>query len=271
MSSAAQNKSIARLIVGAMSIDGHLGKEERRKVAKTLDVIGMGELIADVGAAIEDNDGSFDLYDECKSLKSSLGSGFKELSPLIFRMVCDVLASDRYVSAQEALYLSAMARQLGIGSRMAKQTFKEVMAQRRGRLEKCGQDIDADFNPHLKDLLSFEGAEDLVGEIDEDSVDELAHAADDSFYEGSEITRDDMARSLTILGLGIHATLEDAEAVWKETIETLDLPKMAKLGETFVSAAINRITRINDAYKTILHFHERLEEQRKTATYEKTE
>ena len=36
---------------------------------------------------------------------------------------------------------------------------------------------------------------------------------------------------------------------------------MANLGETYVTAAINRITRINDAYKTILHFHEQLEEK----------
>ena len=31
---------------------------------------------------------------------------------------------------------------------------------------------------------------------------------------------------------------------------------MADLGETFVSAALNRITRVNEAYKTILHFHD---------------
>jgi hypothetical protein len=158
-----------------------------------------------------------------------------------------------------------MAKQLGIPPRAAKQTFKEVMAERRGRLEQSGKDIDPDFNPALKDLLSFDGAEDLVGEVDPNAVEELLHNAS----EGVDVSKDDMSRSLTILGLGSNATLDDAEAVWQETIDTLDLPKMARLGETFVSAAINRITRINDAYKTILHFHERLEEMRKAQAYQK--
>ena len=48
MSSAKQNFSIARLIVGAMCIDGSLDREERKRVSQILEELGMGELIADV-------------------------------------------------------------------------------------------------------------------------------------------------------------------------------------------------------------------------------
>jgi hypothetical protein len=116
--------------------------------------------------------------------------------------------------------------------------------------------VSEDINPHLKALLSFEGAEDLVGELDADSIEEMYHAAHTAMEEGESVSSDDLGRALAILGLPGSAKLDDAEQVWKDTINTLELPKMATLGETFVSAAINRITRINDAYKTILHFHD---------------
>ena len=74
----------------------------------------------------------------------------------------------------------------------------------------------------------------------------------------ANISVDDVERALTVLGLPSTAHLDDATDVWKETIDNLNLPKMANLGETFVSAAINRITRVNEAYKTILHFHQKL-------------
>lgn len=263
MATAKQNKSIAKLIVGAMSIDGTLDNKERAKVASTLQSIGLDELIPDVGATIDDETLSFNMFEECKLLKASLGAEAAELAPMIFRVVTDVVASDRFVSSQEALYLSAMAKRLGISTPMAKQIFQEVIAHRRSRLEQSGKDIDAALNPHLKELLSFEGSEDLVGQADQDSLDDMLHDVQETLDESLNISKDDMLRALTILGLTQRATLQDAEAVWRETIATLELPKMAALGETFVSAALNRICRVNDAYKTILHFNEFVAEKRK--------
>ena len=66
-------------------------------------------------------------------------------------------------------------------------------------------------------------------------------------------------RALAVLGLSTTASLEEAQAVWNETIDGVDLKAMANLGETFVTAALNRITEINDAYKTVLHVHEHIE------------
>lgn len=253
MSSAKQNRHIARLIVGAMSIDGSLSKAEREKVAGTLDRIGMGELIGDVGIAIEDDDGAFNMFQECKDLQASLGNEAQEVTPLIFRVVCDVIASDRFVSAQEASYLSAMAKRLELTEQTATTIFKQVLASRKSRLEVAASGVDESIHPHLKKLLSFPGAEDLVGRSTEGSIDEMIHHAQER---GAAISVDDVARALTVLGLPETAKLNDATEVWKETIDNLNLPKMANLGETFVSAAINRITRVNEAYKTILHFHD---------------
>lgn len=238
-----------------MTIDGSLDAAEREKVAHTLEEIGMAELIADVGAAIEDDSGDFNLFEECKVLSESLGGARNNVAPLIFRVVADVVASDRFVSSREAAYLSALARQIGISTEAAKQIFKEVMAERRGRLEVSGNQVDATLNPYLKELLTFSGSDQLVGAAPEDSIENLVHQAQDALAEGERISHDDLARALTILGLDLNANLSAAEGVWKDTIAHLDLPKMADLGETYVSAAIQRITRINDAYKTVLKFH----------------
>jgi hypothetical protein len=257
MSSAKQNRHIARLIVGAMSIDGSLSKAERQKVAASLEKIGMGELLADVGAAIEDDDGSFNMFQECKDLLASLGHEAPEVAPLIFRIICDVIASDRFVSAQEATYLSAMAKRLELSEDAATSVFKQVLASRRSRLEVAASGVDEALHPHLKKLLSFSGAEELVGRATEGSIDEMINQAQEKGAE-ADISVDDVERALTVLGLPSTAHLDDATEVWKETIDNLNLPKMANLGETFVSAAINRITRVNEAYKTILNFHQRL-------------
>ena len=71
-----------------------------------------------------------------------------------------------------------------------------------------------------------------------------------------------MTRALTVLGLKHTAGLDSATEVWKETIDNLNLPKMANLGETFVSAALNRIIRINEAYKVVLRFYENLKKSK---------
>ncbi len=259
MSSARQNRHIARLIVGAMSIDGSLSREEQKKVAQSLEEIGMPELVADVGAAIEDYCGTFDMYQECRELLESLGKDSAELAPMMFRMICDVIAHDRFVSAQEATYLASIGRRFKLTPENARSIFKQVMAANRSRLEVAGDDIDELINPHLKALLSFDGADELVGELPENSMDELLHNAKELLGSEISITGEDVERALTVLGLDRTKSLDCAEEVWKETIENLNLPKMSNLGETYVTAAINRITRINDAYKTVLHFHEHLE------------
>lgn len=252
MSSAKQNRHIGRLIVGAMSIDGSMSKPERDKVATTLNHLGMAELIADVGAAIEEDDGSFNMFQECKDLVASLGHEAAEVTPLIFRIVCDIIASDRFVSSQEASYLSAMAKRMELSDQVATSIFKQVLAERKSRLEVAASGVDENIHPHLKKLLSFPGAEDLVGRSMEGSIDELIYQA----TANANISVDDVSRALTVLGLPSTAKIDDATEVWKETIDNLNLPKMANLGETFVSAAINRITRVNEAYKTVLHFED---------------
>ena len=106
----------ARLIVGAMTIDGSLSKAETEHVAATLHSIGMDELIGDIGVAIEEDDGSFNMFEECKNLMESLGSNATEMAPMIFRVITDVIASDRYISMNEATYLSGIARRLGLSN-----------------------------------------------------------------------------------------------------------------------------------------------------------
>jgi DnaJ-domain-containing protein 1 len=246
MSSAKQNKSIARLIVGAMSIDGQLDKKERLKVASALESLGMAELIADVGAAIEEDPGDFNMFQECDELLASLGSIAPDVSPLIFRIVADVVASDRFVSAQEATYLGAMAKKLKLSSETAQAIFKQVMADRHGRLEISGSSVNENFNPYLKELLSFAGADYLVGKNYEDIEENPPEAP------AEDLSQEEIDRAYAVLGLAETAGMREAEKVWRETIDHLDLPKMADLGETFVSAAINRITRINEAYKVVL-------------------
>lgn len=261
MSSAKQNKHIGRLIVGAMSIDGSLSKAEQKKLAATLHQIGMDELMADVGSAIEEDSGTFNMFQECTELLTSLGGDAKDTAPVVFRVVCDVVAADRFVSAQEASYLSAMARKLEIQDAVATSIFKQVLAERRSRLEVAASGVDEQIHPQLKKLLSFPGAEELVGRSTENSIDAMVLEAESKGVE-TPVSVDELTRSLTVLGLSSNATLDDAKEVWKETIDNLNLPKMANLGATFVTAAINRISRINDAYKSIESFHERLGKSR---------
>ncbi len=264
MASSAQNRHIARLLVGAMSIDGSLSKIEQEKVATSLKKLNKEELIAYVGAAIEDDMGDFNMFQECKELVESLGANAKDFTPLIFRMITEVIASDRFVSMQEASYLSAMAKRLQLSPDESKTIFKQVLAERRGRLEAAGSSVDALLHPHLKELLSFQGAEELVGEVRANSMEEMLYEAQQVLKETSNnLSLDDVERALAVLGLSGNATLDEAEEVWKETIDSLNLPKMANLGETFVTAALQRITQIHDAYKTVLHFNQEMEKAAK--------
>ena len=261
-----QNRHIARLLVGAMSIDGELTKEEQAKVATTLSKLGLDELIADVGAVLEEDQSAFNMFEETRELIVSLGSDAEELAPVIFRLITDVVASDRFVSSQEASYLSALSRRLKLTSEQSKKIFKAVMAERRGRLEISGSDVDENIHPHLKELLSFTGSDKIVGEIGPDSLQDMLAQAQAELAEGCEFTIADVEHSLATLGLGPNAGLDEAKEIWRETIDQSNLPKMADLGETFVTAAISRISRINDAYRTVQLFHDHLDKSRKAKT-----
>jgi len=269
MSSAKQNNHIARLIVGAMCIDGSLDKEERKKVSCILEDLGMIELIADVGIALDADEGDFNLFEECDLLLASLGSIASEVAPLIFRIVADVVASDRFVSTHEVTYLSALSRRLGIQATIAAKIFQQVLAHTRGRLEISSKQVDININPYLKELLSFPGADFLTGR---DYAAEAAALKQEPKGEPKKepekepkkepkkeiaepelsVSPEELVRAFAVLGLEQNANKAQAEEVWRETITHLDLPKMADLGETFVSAAVNRITRINEAYKAVL-------------------
>ena len=87
MSSARQNRHIARLLVGAMSIDGELCKEEQSKVAQALDRLHMPELMADFGVVLEEDFGDFNMFQECKDLMGSLGDGAEAAAPMLFRLI----------------------------------------------------------------------------------------------------------------------------------------------------------------------------------------
>ena len=83
-----ENKHIANLIVGAMSIDGELCIEDRSKAISALEAMQMHELVADLGLAIENDDGDFDLFRESKELIESLGNDSSSRLADIFKVIC---------------------------------------------------------------------------------------------------------------------------------------------------------------------------------------
>ena len=257
-------KHIAKLIVGAMSIDGTLSKEEQAAVAKTLDKMGYQELMAYVKVVIEEDQGDLDLYQECRELIESLEDKTQEVSTIIFRGIAEVIATDRFVSLNEASYLSAIAKGLKLNPQTASNILRQVMAEKHGRLEAAGKDIDEVLHPHLKKLLSFEGADEIVGQLPEDSLENMLTSAKQALQEGSELSFDDLKRAFAVLGLQRTASMDDVQKIWKDTINSLNLPKMAELGETFVTAALHQANDIHNAYKTILAFQSQQEQTQKT-------
>lgn len=247
-----RNRSIARLIVGAMSIEGTLGDDERERVAETLRGLGMDALIPEVGLAIEEADGSYNLFEECGVLEENLGHDAKDLVPRVFRIVADVLATDRFVSEQEATYLSAMARKLDLPAEEARRILTEVIHSRRSHIEVAGSSIEESLHPHLKELLSFEGAEEIVGRIEPGSIEALLD--DNRGKNLSPASANDLHAALGTLGLTDNATLEDATLAWREVLERTNLSKLADAGDSFVASAIDRAGKVNAAYQTVKRF-----------------
>ena len=264
MSKVQENKHIARIIVGAMSIDGELSKEDQQKVISALQSLGMQELISDFGEALETDFGDFDLFQESKGLLAVLGDKAESSAPVIFRLICNVIVSDRFVSVLEASYLSALAKRLKLGIEKSREIFKSVMIQNRARLEVAPRSIDATVHPHLKELLSFEGADEIVGPHSEDSLEELLEAAKkDSSIEIS-YSPEDAYKALGKLGLSKTASLEEANEVWQEAIKRTDLAAMARLGETFVAATLLRLTEMTEAVQVLKQVREDLELKRQS-------
>ena len=242
-----QNKSIARLIVGAMTIDGSLDKKEQDEVIASVSKLGMSELIAELGLAIENDDGSFNLFAECKALLEHLGARAAEVTDLVFTIVAEVVASDEFVSEREASYLSSLAKSLKLPIPTASAILRKVLAERRSKLEISADDVDASINKTLKELLSFEDA----AEFNQDSLASTIQTATDN-EQKNLVSREEAQRALAVLGLDSAGTFEEANKIWKDSIQNLGLSKLAELGETYVSAALHNIVQINEAYKVLL-------------------
>lgn len=257
MSTSKQNRLIAQLIVGALSVDGVPAKEEAMHVAHTLQHIGLEGLIPSVAFVLAEDDAQFNMFACCNELQKSLAQAKNkvQLAEIVFRVISDVVASDHFVSSREAAYLSAIAKRLEIPIENAQRILKEVMAARSGRLEIAGGDVDALLHPHMKELLSFPGAEQLVGEFGEAAFSTYAKNTCLALAEGISVSKDDLGRAYAMLGVPLHSALSKIESTWRNSISEINVAQMADLGETFVSAAINRLKEINDAYKILLQHH----------------
>jgi tellurite resistance protein len=270
MRSAQENRIIGKILVGAMCIDGTLNKKEREHVAQILTKRGAPELVADVGAALENDFGDLDLFKECRELLEHLGNKASTATPDIFKLVASVVASDRYVSAQEAQYLSALARRLKLSTQQSQTILKGIIEEKRSRLEISGDQVDALIHPHLKELLSFCGADEKVGELSENAIEEHLYEAD--FSGQDKITVEDVEKALTILGLSSSGgSLEEAEEVWKEIMEGIKLGQLAYQGAPFVGAALDRAQKIHGAYQTLLTFEEMRNAEKKKPDTSKEE
>ncbi|HMO17911.1 MAG TPA: hypothetical protein PKA63_06065 [Oligoflexia bacterium] len=252
MRSAQENRILGRIIVGAMCIDGTLGKKEREHVAVVLGKNGASDLVSSVGIALDEDLGDFDLFKECRDLLTILGPEAKNKVPDIFNLVARVVASDRFVSAEEASFLSALSRRLKLSTEKSKSILKKIIEEKRGRLEISGEQVDAMIHPHLKELLSFCGADEVVGEIAENSIAEQIYLHEEEFNEN--LTLSDVENALKVLGLSRGGSLDEAEEIWKEKLEATNLGKLAYQGEAFVTSALENIQRIHNAYKTLINF-----------------
>lgn len=267
MRSSQENKIIGRIIVGAMCIDGTLNKKEREHVAQILTKLGAAELVAYVGVALDDDFGDLDLFQESRDLLQLLGANAEKATPEIFKLVASVIASDRFVSAQEAQYLSALARRLKLSPFQSQSILKEIIELKRGRLEISGNQVDALIHPHLKELLSFSGADEKVGALAENAIEEQLHHAE--FDASTNITPEDVEKALVILGLSTSGgSLEEAEEVWKEKMQSVKLGQLAHQGVSFVGPALEQALKVHSAYKILLDFDAMIKAKRKKADEE---
>lgn len=249
------NKAIATILVGAMGIDGSLSKEERERVAKVLTAMGEVELLPEVGLALDNDFGDFDLFRECKNLLQTPISQSQEEVQKVFKLVASVISTDRFVSQDEASFLSALSRCLKIAPDRAKKILQEVLAARKGRIEISGDNVDALLHPHLKELLSFSGAEDIVGEAPKNSFEEGFYSASSDLSSG-QYSEENIRKALGLLGLNSFSTPEEAEEAWLEIINSTDIKVLAKQGIDYLISTLSALTKASEAYKLIKQYSE---------------
>ncbi len=248
------NKAIATIIVGAMGIDGSLSTEERDHVAKVLNDLGEESLLPEIGIALDNDFGDFDLFRESKTLIQSLGLNAKDEVLKVFKLVASIISTDRFVSQDEASFLSSLSRSLKISPDKGKKILHEVLSSKKSRLEISGDSVDAMLHPHLKELLSFTGAEEIVGEAPTDSFEE-------GFMNSGDLSSDDFSeekikQALATLGLNSFSTPDEAEEAWLEIIKSTDIQTVAKQGIDYLIATLNALRKTSEAYKLIKRYTE---------------
>lgn len=246
-----ENKSIARIIVAGASIDGTLNSADREMLSNALLKLNLEDLLAEVGFALEHDSGDFDIFEDTKKLIETLGDRSRQLSPLIFEIMAQCISGDRYISTQEATFLSTIARRLKLSTSVAGSILKKVLESKKSKLEISGQQIDALVHPHLKELLSFCGSEELVGEINADSIEERLYQAQKELGEVKEYKHEDIQKALITLGLNGSSSIDDAKDAWMSCLAKIKPAQLTNQGPTFVAAAINKAKAINDAYLLI--------------------
>lgn len=243
-----ERKAIARIIVAGASIDGTLNSHDRESLSKILNALQLTDVLAEVGFALDHDFGDFDIFHETKILNETLGERAKKLTPIIFEIITQCVSGDRFVSAQEATFLSTLARRLKLSTHIAGKILKGVLESKRSKLEINGDQIDALLHPHLKELLSFSGSEDLVGEIHEDSIEERLYQAQQELQTTDTYAIEDIQSALITLGLNSSSSIEDAKDAWASQLEEIKLHALLHQGPAFVSAALQRAGKINEAY-----------------------
>jgi len=247
-----ESKIIARLIVGATSIDGTLNSSERESLSNSLIEQGFASLVAEVGIALDDDFSDFDIFQESRNLLEKLGSKSIELNPKIFTIIASSISGDRFISEQEASFLSALSRRLKLSTIQAGKIIKEILEKKKGKLEISGDQVDALIHPHLKELLSFVGSADLVGTINSDSLEERIYQAKKELEDNSNFSKEEIDKALITLGLNSSSTIDDAKEIWQETLTSINLGKLIHQGVLFVSSAIEKARVINEAYELLV-------------------
>ncbi len=254
-----ENKHIANLIVGAMGIDGELCIADRNKAISALEAMHMHELVADLGQAIENDCGDFDLYKESRELVEVLGKDSTSKLASIYKVICKVLSSDRFLSVQEATYLSALRKRFKLEVPEAQNILKEVLGAKRGRIEISAEQIE--MHQGLKELLSFDGAEEIVGAHCENSIEEQLLSAKDTYNTTLDYSIEDVHSALNKLALPKTASLDEAKQEWMKVVDNTDLKAMAKLGESFVLASASKVKEATEAYQFVAKVRTYLEEK----------
>lgn len=243
-----ESKIIARLIVGAATIDGTLNSQEREQLSTALIEQGFTTVVAEVGAALDEDFGDFDIFRDSKKLLDALGSKAPTATPKIFKIIATSITGDRFVSEQEASFLSALSRRLKISTNVAGKILKEILEANKGKLEISGEQVDALIHPHLKELLSFIGSDELVGEIKEDSLDERLFQARKDLDKHQIVSKEEIDKALITLGLNPSSSIDDAKDAWENSLSSINFSKLIFQGINFVSAALTQAKTINDAY-----------------------